>query len=99
MSDFTFGLYDDLDIVIDGRVEITDAEPGCPAPACSNPSSPKFSDPGIGLNYNISKIILVINNTEIEIDEETFEKICQALDVRIANKIKEKFKEIGGGRK
>lgn len=95
MTDFTFDLYDDLDVVMDGRIEITDVDPGYPAPDCNDRSSPKFSDPGApGLTYGIKKIILTINSTEIEIEGEAAEKIRQALDVRIVNKIKSKIEEM-----
>jgi hypothetical protein len=55
-------MYDDLDVVINGRVELS---------------------PDLYVNL----IVLTINGKEIEVDPLTAEKIYEALEVRINNKV------------
>lgn len=58
----TYDMYDDLDVVINGRVELS---------------------PDLYVNL----IVLTINGKEIEVDPLTAEKIYEALEVRINNKV------------
>lgn len=84
-SDFTV-TDEELDIFPELRFEITDFTPGRPAPACSNPSSPRFSDPGDPMEFN-TKIILTVNSKEIEITGEAYEAIMEAVDCRLGDKV------------
>lgn len=84
-SDFTV-TDEELDIFPELRFEITDFTPGRPAPACSNPSSPRFSDPGDPMEYN-TRIILTVNSKEIEITGEAYDAIMEAVDCRLDNKV------------
>ena len=85
-SDFTV-TDEELDIFPELRFEITDFTPGRPAPACSNPSSPAYSDPGDPMEFDVAKIILTVNNVEIEVTGETREAILEAVDCRLENKV------------
>lgn len=60
-ADFSLDFYNDLDVIMDGRIEIADRD--------------------------YTSIILTVNGREIEIDGETAQKIFEALEVRINNKI------------
>ena len=84
-SDFTV-TDEELDIFPELRFEITDFTPGRPAPACSNPSSPRFSDPGDPMEFN-TRIILTVNSKEIEITGEAYDAIMEAVDCRLENKV------------
>lgn len=78
---------EELDVFPELRFEITDFNPGRPAPVCSNPSSPAFSDPGDPMEYNIDRVILTVNGREIEITGEIKDAIIEAVDCRLENKV------------
>lgn len=93
-EEFTVEMYDELDVIIDGRLEITDFRPGRPIPACSNPSSPRYYDDGDPMEYEVAKVILNVNGTEIEVDPITAERIIAAVNVRLENKLEDIAGEI-----
>ena len=78
---------EELDVFPEIRFEISNFSPGRPAPACSNPSSPAYSDPGDPMEFDVAKIILTVNNVEIEVTGETREAILEAVDCRLENKV------------
>lgn len=88
-TSFNFDLYDDLDIIIEAKIEVTDFDPGRPAPACSNPSSPFYDDEGEGMDYNPGAITLTVNDKEIVIDEsnDLYHEFLSAIDSRLENKM------------
>lgn len=78
---------EELDVFPEIRFEITDFNPGRPAPACSNPSSLAFSDPGDPMEYEIDRVVLTVNSTEIEITGDARDRILEAVGIRLENKI------------
>lgn len=86
-EDFTIELYDDLDVVIDGRIEVMNFKPERQAPACSDHDSPRFSDDGDPVEYDVSKVILTINGKEIEITGESADAIYDAVEIRLTRKL------------
>lgn len=85
-SDFTIK-DEELDVFPEIRFEITNFRPARLAPACSNPSSAAFSDPGDPAEYDVEKVILTINGKEIEITGDAKDAIIEAVDCRLDNKI------------
>lgn len=79
--------FDDLEIEIFAGMTVEDYNPGYEAPACNNPSSPLFSDPGCGSEYNDIKFHIVVNGTYIELPAETNSKIYDALEIVFDSKL------------
>ena len=86
---FNINIGDDLEIDIDCRLEITNFKPERQAPSCSNPAAAAFSDSGDSAEYDIDKVILIVNGTEIEIDSVLANKIYDACEIRIDSKVNE----------
>jgi hypothetical protein len=85
--DFTVMGYDDLDVVMDLKVEIMNFHPSRPAPACSDHDSPRFSDCGDDMEFDVHKIILIINDREIEIEGAAADAIYEVIEDRLNNKV------------
>jgi len=86
---FNINIGDDLEIDIDCRLEITNFKPERQAPSCSNPAAAAFSDSGDYAEYDIDKVILIVNGTEIEIDSVLANKIYEVCEVRVDSKVNE----------
>ena len=80
-------LYDDLDVVLDCRIEVN-YDPGRPAPAATN--SINFMDCGDSENCSQTRTILTVNGTEIEVDPETANRIFEAVEIRVKSKMKQR---------
>lgn len=84
MKDIVYSEKFDEDIII----EITHYKPGRPAPACSNPSSPAYSDPGDDVEVEFKmflmdddgEIIREINDDEMDYDQ--WLKIWERVEAR-----------------
>ena len=79
-QDFEFDLYNDLDVVIEGKIQVKGYEPGDPGNICYPPTGSQFEE---------TTTILVVNGHEIKIDNETAWQIFKALECRIDNKIED----------
>lgn len=53
--DFTYN----TEVTLEVRIRVDCFTPGYPAPACSNPSSPAFSDPGDDPEYESAQVVVV----------------------------------------
>jgi len=53
---------------------------GTPAPACSNPDSPRFSDPGCPPEFDDVSFVIIVNDRAIELPDEIVDKIYDALE-------------------
>lgn len=62
------------EITLKIEVEL-DYIPGRPAPACSNPSDPRFSDPGDDPELQVTAIKLLTDDGEIAIPENIRDEI------------------------
>ena len=66
-----------------GTLELEGYVPSRPAPACSNPSSPLFSDPGDAADYERAEAVIIVGNREIILTEDQAEAIYEALELSI----------------
>lgn len=85
-NDCQFDFYEDLDIIIDARVEVEGFSEGIPGNGNGNDPANEFEPCG----YNSAKIVLNINGTEIELEGEASEKALKAIDIRLQSRLKEK---------
>ena len=80
----------DLDAgIIQLIMDVEGYKPPVPAPACCNPSSPAFSDPGCGSEFDDVKFRLVVNGHIIDLPSEVNDKIYDALEVIIEKNLDE----------
>ena len=72
------------ELTADVTLEITGYTPSRPAPACSNPSSPIFSDDGDPAEFEEIKAVLnIAGKLEIELTEDQADAIYDVFCVQI----------------
>jgi len=76
-------------LVAGAEVDVDGYRPGRPAPVCSNPSSPAYSDPGDNPEFDDYKLTVSIEGHTIDITD----KITEELDKKITEIIFQKGEE------
>jgi len=66
------------------KIKVSGYKKGRPAPACSNPSSPLYSDSGDDPEWRDNEFYLIINDQEVKIHDE---RIIDYLEDRFTDDI------------